>query len=232
VEYVENRSISKSHSAEKVARLKIHDFIEQAPLYIEWKNNSLIGDAMYSPTIALQRGLESFPFVGRKIEFDQDFIVRSAVDVRNYTVDPSRGINIDSRHFSHPKLKGLAARMKPAETKLEPEDPYKVYAKIDRKWVTCIASGEQQFLIQDPSIRAAEAIRINDGRAFRDKIKEESEQILIEKVLEKEPQSIDKSELYLPQKEIVTPSESPQESIFAELMDVDVDPLVSSKWNS
>jgi hypothetical protein len=234
VEYFEARSVSRTHSSEKAARLKIFDFVQQIRFYTEWKNNSIHADGITSPTIALSEGLRRYPFIGRKVEMNKEFILESAVDVGVYKVDPVRGIHAGEHWYWHPKLKELAMRRKPSEVRLEPEDPYKIYAKIGNSWVTCLASGEQKFLSQDPDIQLAEAIRINDGRKFRDKIKEESDQLLVKEVINTEPEAINKKEIYLPGKQPKNEDSlnKSEKSIFDELDDEDLIPLPSKKWRS
>lgn len=234
VEYVEARSVSRTHSSEKAARLKIFDFVRQIRLYTEWKNNSIHSDGMYSPTVAVREGIKRYPFIGRKIEMTKEFILESAIDVEEYKVDPERGIHVGEHFYWHPKLKELAKRKKPSETRLEPEDPYKVYAKVGNIWVTCLASGEQKFLSQDPDIQMAEAVRINDGRKFRDKIKEESDQLLIQEILNTEPEPINKKKIYLPgtKKKGDKTESKVEQSIFDKIDEEDLQPLTSKKWRT
>jgi len=235
VEYVENRSVSSSHSSMKSARITIEHFVELFQQYVDWQDDCLIGDRYKSANVALREGIEKFGFVGRKANVDEKFIIDTAVDVRNYTVDPTRGLNIDGRHYWNPELKWLAARKKPASTRLEPENPYIVYSKVNDKWLTCVSGREQKFMMLSPSKQIAESIRVNDGRQFREEIKEESNQILVELIVNHDKIEVDKNELYLPSSIQPASIATNNDSLFKvdESADglLDLDSLSVDSWN-
>lgn len=230
VDYVESRSVSSSHTARNTAALTIKETLLDLQQYIEWRNGSLIGVRPCSSIELLNTGIQKYSCIGRSVEENEEFIIQTAVDVRSYTIDRSRGIHIDDLHYWDPSLSYLASRRRPAEVRLEPEDPYRVYALVKGEWATCYANGETQFKAKSSLEQLAESIRILDGRSARDAAKEYSEGVLIEQQLDKEenrtPQDQEPN-LYLdsPSQAKITTN-----SIFAEINELAANPLTSSKW--
>lgn len=96
----------------------------------------------------------------------------------------------DDLHYWHPSLPYLAARRRPAEVRLEPEDPYRVYALVNKDWLTCLANGEMQFRTKSDIERQAESIRILDRRKARTEAKADADEILIKLLIEKDEISL------------------------------------------
>ncbi len=183
--FKEARAVSRSHAPAAHAKLTIEQLLAELLAFVDWHNASIVGLQDTAPAELVRTGLTQFSCSGRPMGYDQRFIVASAVDVREYSIDPARGIHTDDDlHYWHPALKKLAARRRPTEVRKEPEDPYKIYANVGGKWVTCLAPGETQFLALDPVARLAKAIRILDGRDARDAAKDEAETRLIKRMRE------------------------------------------------
>jgi len=229
VHYKEVRAISSSHAPQNHAALTIEHLLSELLEFVDWHNANVVGIRDRSPDELFRSGLERFGCSGRLVVDDHRFTVASAVDVREYSIDPSRGLHIDNLHYWHPALKQLAARRRPATVRLEPEDPYRVYALVGDEWVTCLASGEQAFQAMDPIVRLSQAVRILDGTKAFVQAKADAEQRLIKRIRE-----IDKGRTQDPQNAqssaTADTSERSAQDIFRELQDADVPALTLTDW--
>lgn len=222
------RSVSSSHSPDAEATMTIETFIEELSEFIEWRNSTIIGGNTESPAMIFERKSSQYPSMGKIVIDDESFTVATAVDARQYTVDPARGIHINDHRYWHSDLKKTANLRKKVEVRIEPEDPYRVYALVEGKWVTCYASGEQVFQACDPVTRLAESMRVLEGRFMRDKAKNDAEQILVEKVCVADEKIVQKARI---EKEKQT-SESVVEvtSLFRQLKSTAKKKLEVSTW--
>lgn len=230
VHYDHVRAISGTHKPAECMALDLEQFLAELLAYTDWSNDTIEGVDKLSPNELLRQGLSDFPFVGPRHVEDHDFIVASAVDVRNYTVDPARGIHVDGIHYWHPVLSELGSRRKP-EVRLEPENPYRVYAHVNDSWVTCSGTQARRFETLDPVAQMSEAVRILDGRSLRDQAKDHAEQELISKILAFDSPVV--SETSSADRDIQTkPVTPPMHSAFDELKSINVQPAETSTWET
>ena len=230
-EYYESRSVSSSHAPSSNASLTLEQLWNEILLYIDWRNTSLVGNRAKSPAILLREGLEQYSCVGRKVTEDKEFILASAVDTKRYKIDPQRGIYTDCGfHYWHPALTSLARRKRPAEVRIEPEDPYCIYARVGNEWVTCTTNGAQQFATQDPVARLSEATRILDGSAARATAKQEADQALIQHIIDTD-NHLSAQQVRRAKSESERPLSIPsQQSLFNEVRSVPLKPLKTTTW--
>lgn len=222
------RSVSSSHSPDAEAVMTIESFLEELSEFIEWRNSTVIGGNAESPSVIFNRKSAQYPCMGKKIIVDEAFAIATAVGAKKYTVDPARGIHINDLRYWHSDLKKTANLRKKVEVRIEPEDPYRVYALIEGKWVTCYASGEQVFQACDPITRIAESMRILEGRNLRDKAKSDAEQILVEKVCLADERIEHKAKIEEERKR--TYAEVEEESLFSNLKSMTRKKLEVSSW--
>lgn len=230
--HYEARSVSSSHSAHKLAVLTVDEFLTEILAYADWSGVNRVGVDMPSPLDLHQQGLRHFPCSGRRVVYDERFIIKSAVDVKRYTVDPTRGIHVGELHYWHPLLARIGAQKTPlTDVRAEPEDPYRIYALVGQQWVTALASGVQQFHTLDPVAQHARAVRILDGATARAQAKEDADQILIRNVHEIDNnRAVAASARKTDSRANAVPKDS--KSIFSELRSTNVIPLNKTKWRS
>ena len=166
-DHFEKRSVSMSHSAEKFAELSLEDLLTELHQVVEWYNNRLHGASMNTPKYIEERSMEMYSCIGRDVKDDYEFMVSTAVDVKDHVVDPSRGVHIDDLHYWSPRLLDIGKMKKKVKVRIEPEDPFVIYAEVDGQWITCHASGSPQFITQDPVERMATALKVLDLRSAR-----------------------------------------------------------------
>ncbi len=181
--YIESRSVSGTYAPTNSAELTIEKLWDELNEYITWKNCVVVSVEMMPPIERLNTALEMFPFLGVKVVFDEAFKIQTAVDVKSYKLDPTRGIHINGLHYWSPELMQIISEGKKVNVRIEPENPYHIYAQIKGGWVSCYASKLKQFNALDPVSRLAEAVRILDGRKTRDIAKEEANQTLAKRAI-------------------------------------------------
>ncbi|MFK5948272.1 MAG: hypothetical protein QM500_05845, partial [Methylococcales bacterium] len=225
-----SRSVSSSHSPDKDDIMTIESFLDELDQYLDWRSATIIGGQSIPPGKFFKEKSEQYTCVGTKVVVDDAFILATAVDTKNYTIDPVRGIHINDVRYWHSDLKKLANLGKRVEVRIELEDPYRVYANIDNKWVTCYGRGETIFHTYDPVTRLAESLRVLEGRNIRDKAKDYAEEILIEKIDIANENLGKKNNIFSESKSKSKEDVSQKESLFSKLKKLKKKKLKVTDW--
>lgn len=229
VNYDEARAVSRSHAPPNQATLTIEQLLSELLAFCEWRNVNKVGLSNLSPAERVTKGLRTFPCSGVPVVNDQTFLIASAIEVKDYALDPARGLHIGELHYWHIDLRKLAAVGRVKEVRPEPEDPYRVYAKVGTEWITCLASGAQQFGAKDPVLRLAEAIRIHDGPNARLEAKADADQLLITKMREFDVQwEAEAAQAAGPTP--VSAAQTTNKSIFEKIRNTSINSLKTSTW--
>lgn len=229
VNYDEARAVSRTHSPQNTAVLTIEQLFAELIAFCEWRNANKIGLDSPSPEARVQQTLEQFSCTGVTVKYDDAFVVASAVDVKRYSLDPTRGLHIGDLHYWHPALRRLSAVGYVEEVRVEPEDPYRVYARVDKEWVTCLSTGAMQFATKDPVIRLGEAIRVLDCQNARFQAKADADQQLISKIRELDAKRVADEAIAEAQTAAPNP-ETEAESIFDKVRRKTIVSIDSTKW--
>lgn len=229
VNYDEARAVSRTHAPSKAATLTIHQLLEELLAFCEWRNANKVDLSDLSPAERAKNGLLTFACSGVPVTNDSAFMIASAVDVNDYALDPARGLHIGELHYWHPDLHKLAVMGRAKEVREEPEDPYRVYAKVGSEWVTCMATGALQFCTKDPVLRLSEAIRIQDGPKARLEAKADADQLLITKMREFDAKWATEAALLAAATTTNAP-QPPSDSIFEKIRKMNLDSLKTSTW--
>lgn len=227
--YKDARAVSRSHAPPNLAKLTIEQLLSELLAFCEWRNTNRVNLSNLSPADQVAKGLQTFSCSGVPVTDDRTFMIASAVDVTDYALDPARGLHIGELHYWHPDLHKLAAVGRVQEVRMEPEDPYRVYAKVDSEWVTCLATGAQQFGAKDPVLRLAEAIRIHDGATARLEAKADADQLLITTMREFDAKWAAEAATALGPTQTNAPQIS-ADSVFKKIRGKSIDPLKTSTW--
>lgn len=231
VNYDEARAVSSTHAPSNQAVITIEQLYIELLAFCDWRNSNNVNTTNLSPAERLAQGLQRFSCSGRKVSYDQEFVVVSAVDVKSFSLDPVRGIHIGEFHYWNPALRQLVIKGRVEAVREEPEDPYRVYAKVGGEWVTCLTTGEQQFLVKDPVKRIAEAIRIHDGRNLRLEAKADADQLLITKMRQLDAQWATDAATHLEARNTIK-AQTKAQSIFDEIRGKEITPLKHTKWET
>lgn len=141
------RAVSSSHKGQKLARLDFpsaHKVVED--FLFGYFNIHPIGSALRSPQELFSEGMANFGLSGAKIDFDSEFLARSALPLaRTHGIDPQRGIkHLERWHFAKELLgRGTRARVQVFQ---EPWDCNRLYALVDGALVTCTHGASRREL--------------------------------------------------------------------------------------
>lgn len=181
----EIRSVSGSHRPERLACLSLLDLWDDLLTFNQWLDSYVTESSLASPCVLMQRGLSSFGCSGRELPYDDTFIIASAVDDGTYALDRQRGLHIGAFHYWSPKLSLLAGRGS-VDVRIDPEDPYRVYALVDGNWITCLASRSPTYLTQTYLKQAVEGVLVHDGGKARDAAKNDADRNLVSAILSRQ----------------------------------------------
>lgn len=177
-----SRSVDGNKTPRNSAILTIEQFSKEVENFIQWRSAKIRGDALHSISYNYNSGVRQFPFMGKKIEYDPEFMVMTAVDVKNYSIHPSKGIHINERWYYAKELDQLLGKKSKTLVRTEPENPYVVYALVDTKWVPCWNGGIQTFKSYSPETQRAQGLIKIEGRNLRDKAREIQDEELMAKL--------------------------------------------------
>ena len=226
----EIRSVSGSHRPQNLASLSLLDLWEDLIAFNGWFDHYTVPSSTASPAVLATEGLRKYSCSGRAIPYDETFVIASAVDDATYTVDPRRGIHIDAFHFWHPDLGHCGRHSVPVRR--DPQDPYRVYALVKGRWVTCKASASPGYDNMSPIRQAADGVIMLDGARVRDTVRDDSDRLLMETLRQR------KSAPPLPMDPGAAGVSSPWEGssnateidYFAEVARKDITPAGAGKW--
>ena len=68
------------------------------------------------------------------------------------------------------------------EVRIDPEDPYRIYALVGETWVTCLASRAPAYLTQTYLKQAVEGVLVLDGASARDAAKIDADRNLVNSI--------------------------------------------------
>lgn len=164
------RAIDGKKSPDKYAVLTIEDLYQELSAYIQWRSSKPIGTASKASALVYQERLRLFPFIPISQEYDHDFVLATSVESREYKIDFQRGIHIKELHYNCPQLRVLQGVKSKAEVRIDPENPFVVYVRINGKWHGAQATDYNHYIGQGLAYRIAEGIRVYECSAMRRRI--------------------------------------------------------------
>ncbi len=173
------RGISGSHAPATTAELTIRDTWNELQLFVEWMNNRSTDLSGKSAADKLREGLAQFKCSGIKVKMTPEFRISTAVDVRNYKVDSKDGIRVDDRRYPCAALVDRRPMMGRTKVRIEPENPYVVYAEINGIWHTCYAGQYSRFENQNELEKLAEATQVLEGASFKREVRAQAQRDFI-----------------------------------------------------
>jgi len=177
--WFEGRSVSTTHKPQTTAALSPTDLLEQFDQFLGWREATLHGAALATPGDAHQEMNALYPFVGIEQVMDNEFLVKSAVDVRRYSVDPRRGIHTgDDLHYWARELREVTTKRE-VEVRVDPECPYQLYARVGDRWVTCEASRNPRYWRKRCVDREVEALQRYGAGPLRAQAKQDAQEQLV-----------------------------------------------------
>lgn len=225
------RAVDGKFSARQQAAFKPEDFLLEFEQYLAYRDNKLKGSKTQTAQSAFDESTQVYGFVGRKIQYNERFIVASAVESREFTIERN-DIKIDGIRYSHPDLINRNITKSKIEVRIEPENPYVVYACLNNRWISCTATGVVEFMAKSVVSQRVETLKIRGAGSLRQLAKEHSSGALAELLgvadtrLESihKTRRIDIDEGGTPEKNEVNPN------VFEQLAQADIYELPTTYW--
>lgn len=170
-----SRSISGSHSPSSTAELSIEEFWRSCLEFVEWRNSTAHQLNEKSRVELQSAGLNAFACSGIAMTESAEFIVDTAVDAREVTLEPNGCVRVGEQRFWAPELVRLRPKGK-AAVRIEPENPYVCYVHVDGSWVTAKTGDASFFEALDPVARFAESLRLRECVSVRVALRDEAVQ--------------------------------------------------------
>lgn len=175
VDYLETRKYSKGYRPQDQAALSLQDLYSEIEVYRQLYNQTVLGTEAVPPSQKFKQGLQSFEFSGVPVVIDEDFLMITAYDVpKDYKIAGNGEVVYNCLHYYHPDLRLSQSKQSRAEIRIDPEDPYRIYCRVNDRWVTALNSGHTKFSSKSTVARLAEAIRVAEGRPLRDLAKQDA----------------------------------------------------------
>lgn len=173
------RSVDGKFASRRMAVFQPVDLLREFEQYLAHRDNKLRGVKTETAEMSFNADLQTYGFVGKAVVYDERFIVASAVETDDYTIERN-DIKIDGIRYSHPDLRKVSNKRTKVEVRVEPENPYVVYAFINDHWVSCVATGAVEFMeksiinqkVETLKIRGAGSLRILAQQTAQDRLAE------------------------------------------------------------
>lgn len=181
-DYKEARSVDGKVHPKKSAVLTPFDFYREFEAFCNWRSHKPRGIAEESGFDRFNRVGNEFPFVAIPIELNDEFLLATAVESRDYTIDFLRGIHIGPLHYWSSKLSLLRGKKKSTEVRLDPENPHLIYARIDNKWERCLSSHASRFSSLDPISQRVEMLKVVESKNSKSLIARSADEDLVRQI--------------------------------------------------
>lgn len=232
-QYKEARAVDGKKSPKNTAIHDPYHFFRELQIYCNWRDDTkIIGIHNETTAKELNTHLELYPFIGNSIEYNQEFLLVSAVDCKKYKVDYQRGIHLDGRHYWHPDIQKIRGKKSKLEVRIEPENPNKIYSLIDNNWVTCESTGSQTFYTMDPVQRHINTLLARDTSKLRDFAKAEADEELVKLIkLHEKNEALNETNTFQSNYKPNSLSTNDNElSLFDQIRKKNISELESKKW--
>ncbi len=183
-DFKEARSVDGKKMPKKTAIFQPFDFYREFSAFCEWRDHKPRGIRNQSGFDAFHKGEADFPFISIDVEFNDEFLLATAVDTSNYKIDLQRGIHIGDQYFWSPKLGDLRGKKTRTDVRDDPENPHIVYAKVDQLWVSCLSSSANRFSALDPVSQHCEMLTVYEARNAKNQVRMRADEDLYRKVRE------------------------------------------------
>lgn len=174
VDFGSRRGIDSSLDAPAQASLSPLDLIKELRRFFEIRNSNPQGVRSKSAITMIDEAFSKFDFCGVKINYDKNFIVDTAVDLRKFSLCSKRGIKVNDMFFWHPLMANPTLAAYKLDVRLEPENPYVLYVYLEGRWHEAYAAGYQRYKsISDDDVRMAECLWMHQGSSIRRQLVED-----------------------------------------------------------
>jgi len=162
----EIRSINNEFQAKNDVLLTPDLFFQEFESFLTGRRTKIRSHHPKSIELEFIEGMKRFSFVGIPKTYDDEFIVSSAVDIKEYTIERN-AVKIDELRYSNLELANFKLSKSKTPVRIEPENPYIVYALCDNRWISCVSQGAVEFAIKNPVDKMIETMRIRGAGSVR-----------------------------------------------------------------
>ena len=183
-DYKNARAVDGKFSPKKTAVLKPYDFYKELLAFCSWRESQCNGARIVSPQIQKENNERDYLFVGIPVEYNDEFILATAVDSKEYKVDFQRGLHIGRFWYWHPHISKIRGKKSKLEVRIDPENPYVVYALIENAWVTCSNAQLNLFSVKGHVSQFVEGLLQLDAAEVRKAEKLEADELVVKMMRE------------------------------------------------
>lgn len=227
-DYEEVRAVDGEFSPEKNAVLRPYDFYREINEFCNWRDNKSRGNCTKSSAFKVDEDQSGFPFLGIEINYDNDFMLATAVESREYKVDLQRGIHLNGMWYWHPDVAKSRGKKSKLEVRLDPENPHVVYALVDNNWVTCGSSKLNAFSSKDKISQFVEGLELIESIPEKRLVKEEADLDLARVI--REMDSVSESDHGVPFIAFERGDNKTPPSVFEQIKESQVKSLTIESW--
>jgi putative transposase len=181
-DYKEARSVDGKVHPKKTAVLTPFDFYREFEAFCNWRSHKPRGISEESGFNRFNQVGDEFPFVAIPIELNDEFLLATAVESGDYTIDFQRGIHIGPLHYWSPKLSLLRGKKQSTEVRLDPENPHLIYTRINNTWEVCLSSHANRFSALDPISQRVEMLKVVESKNSKSLIARSADEDLVRKI--------------------------------------------------
>jgi transposase InsO family protein len=160
------RAVDRNFDAKNFAVMSPEDLICEFEQFINFRNNKLRGSKTVTIEDNFNHSRTLFSCVGRKIEMNTKFLVSTAVEAKEFTIERN-DVKIDGIRYSNLMLKNHKIVKAKVDVRIDPENPYLVYAFVKNRWISCVATGIVEFMEKSVINQKIETLKIRGAGSLR-----------------------------------------------------------------
>jgi hypothetical protein len=230
VDFKEVRGVDGKFNPKEMAVLTPHDFYREFEAFIGWRDARPRGLGLYSPRLTLDRHVREYPFMGLHQKYDDEYLLATAVESKNYTLDFQRGIHIDGMWYYSPSLADLRGKRTSLEVRVDPENPHVVYGLIGNQWVPCYSSRINRYSALDPICQRVEGLIALDAFSDRQKIKQQADEDVVRIIRAMTDSSQQQAKSKVAMLPVDEQQDLAEDSVFDLLKDAEIHSLETESW--
>lgn len=170
-DYREARSVDGALSPRRRAVLFPAQVFSEVKEFCSWRNAKLVGGKVFAAADEFRRGCELYPFVAKPVPYNSEFMMMTAVDTKDYKVDPVRGIHVGDDWYYSPALSSVRGRKSAIQVRIDPENPHVIYACVKNEWAACFTTGSTTYGGKTGAQQLGEGLVRLEAAALRRKIR-------------------------------------------------------------
>jgi len=231
-DYKEARSVDGKVHPKKLAVLTPFDFYREFEAFCNWRSHKPRGISEQSGFDRFNLVGNEFPFVAIPVEFNDEFLLATAVETTDYTIDFQRGIHVGSLFYWSPKLSLLRGKKQSTEVRPDPENPHLIYARIDNTWEVCLSSHANRFSALDPISQRVEMLKVVESKNSKSLIARSADEDLVRKIRSMDfvSEGVSRQSQMMEIPESVENQPSVSQDVFNAVMNAPVRPLSVDNW--